>query len=101
MHVRWTRLTLAAILLATAACGINGEFIANPRPPISLPKVDIPSDLIEKLELNNTQPELAAAADEGRIPADLDDRQRIRANVAELVTRAREFDLVNERLRLK
>jgi phospholipase C len=80
---------------------IHPEFIDNPRAPITLPKVEVPADLIEKLELNDTQPELAAAADEGRIPADLDDRLRIRTNVAELVTRARQFDLITERLRIR
>jgi phospholipase C len=80
---------------------ISAELIGNPRPPIALPKVDVPSDLIEKLELNNTQPELAAAADSGEIPAELDDRARVRTNVAELVARARQFDLVNERIRVR
>jgi hypothetical protein len=80
---------------------INPAFIDDPRPPISLPKVEVPSDLIEKIELHDTQPELAAAADEGRIPPELDERLRARANLAELVQRAREFDLVVERLRVK
>ncbi len=80
---------------------IHPGLIGSPRPPITLPKVEVPADLIEKLELLDTQPELRLAADEGRIPPELDDRLRIRANVAELVTRAREFDLVADRLRVK
>ncbi|HWB74328.1 MAG TPA: alkaline phosphatase family protein [Nannocystaceae bacterium] len=80
---------------------ISPELIDNPQAPITLPKVDIPPNLIEKLELHDTQPELRLAADNGQIPAELDDRRRIRANLGELVSRAREFDLVVERLKAR
>jgi phospholipase C len=80
---------------------INPEFLGAPQPPIQLPQVAVPTDLIEKFTSVNTQPELGIAADYGDIPAHLDLRPEMLGNLRELVGKAHDFGLVKPVLRVR
>lgn len=80
---------------------INPAFIDDPQAPISLPKVVVPPNLIEKMIHQNTQPELGLAADRGELPRELDERPLVRQNIRDLVQLAHEYDLIDQRLRAR
>lgn len=74
---------------------IDPELLDNPSAPITLPKVQIDEDeLIQKLELIETQHELAFMADNGETPAQYDLRKRHREEVTMLINKAKDFDLI-------
>jgi len=74
---------------------IDPDLLNDPSDPISLPKITIDEDdLIEKLELVDTQSELAAMADAGETPRDLDDRKRHVDEIKHLLRKAHEFGLI-------
>ncbi|MEM6994120.1 MAG: alkaline phosphatase family protein [Myxococcota bacterium] len=77
------------------ANAIDPMLIENPSAPIELPKITIDeAELIQKLELIDTQSEMGLMADTGETPAELDNRRKHIAEVKGLLRKAHEYDLL-------
>lgn len=75
---------------------IDPDLLDNPNSPITLPKITIDeAELIQKLELVDTQSELGLMADNGEIPAEFDQRKRHVQEIKNLLRKAHEFELIN------
>ncbi|MBL4687554.1 MAG: phosphoesterase [Nannocystaceae bacterium] len=83
-------------LSANFASAIDPALVDNPTSPIVLPRITIDeAELIQKLELVDTQSELGLMADNGETPAELDNRRRHIDEVKSLLRKAHEFDLID------
>jgi phospholipase C len=90
-----------AAAASTFASCIDPDFLNKPQPGIRLPKIEIDEDQL----LDNLFPDAAGApelwqlADQGAVPAKYDRRKLFREDTKSLIRKAREYELVYDRIR--
>ncbi len=85
----------------TFASAIDPDLLSKPRNPIKLPQIEIDESKLMEAAFPDPSgaPELWAAADSGRVPPEYDRRKLVREDTQALIRRAREFELVVDRIR--
>lgn len=85
----------------TFASAIDPDLLNKPQPAITLPKVEIDEGkLMENIIPDaSAAPELWELADQGVVPARYDRRKLVRDDAQRMIRRARDYDLVQDRVR--